>query len=343
MKFFSIISLVVLNIALSFGLPAGSSQTNGYFYLKITAPKSGIADISALGPKYRNALSIHIPSYVELEGDRYYIRSILHGAFSDEVFEEVTFDRSQEVITLEDSAFLRCKKLKKVIVNTTKLEITSNGFSECSHDIKFEGRGVPTLVDKLSEKLLRSWGLDFDESDLDEPGTLYREKKKKALYQLGKKINENINKNGTGGNLANIIIQRSANQRGYHMLFRQLAIIMGVGDDHILTVGDNHCAFWSLVKFDHDKWYDQWMNVDIYVYDFTKYKGDTYPSDFYMKTTQFSDYLVGYVNHMFTSDIHRQPEKWVVLPNRYGTETEGNYYDRPLIDNYIKKLGGDRA
>ncbi|ORX84808.1 hypothetical protein BCR32DRAFT_325729 [Anaeromyces robustus] len=343
MKIFSIISLLVLNFTLIFGLPAGPNQTNDYFYLKITAPKSGIADISGLGPKYRNAKSIHIPSYVVLEGDRYYIRSILHGAFVEEDFEEVTFDRSQEVITLEDSAFLRCKKLKKIIVNTYKLEITSNGFSECSHNITFEGRGVPTLVDKLSENLLRSWKIPFDEPDLDEAGTFAREKKKKALYQLAKKINENIDKNGSGGNVANIIIQRSANQRGYHMLFRQLAIIMGVGDDHILTVADNHCAFWSYVKLDYDKWYDQWMNVDIYVYDFNKYKGDNYPSDFYMKNTQFSKYLIGYVNHMFTSDIHSQPEKWVVLPNRYGTETEGNYYERPLIDNYIKNLGGDRA
>jgi len=346
MKLLSFLVLAIVNIWMVAAIP-NKENDNGYFQYWITGNCSGQADIVGLGKKYENAKEIEIPAYFELQGCKYYVRNINYGALANNKFEKVTFNYNPKNVNLVHSSFYNNKYLKTVVFNTSKVTIDSNAFNGCS-DIFFDGTGVPTLVTQMSKDLLKQWGLPVGYSGYDEASTAARNKKSTDLYKLAKKINESLNVQAAnaGNNVLSILIFRSASTRGYHMLFRELALTMGVSEKYILTVSDAHCAFWTYVKFDHDKWYDEWLNVDIYYYDFKKYTGTSYPSDFYMKNAAYSKYLNDHANVYLFKDhpVHKRPDQWYVYIARYGTTYENLHEQKVLIDDYIrqKNLGGDR-
>jgi len=343
MKVVSFILLAVFNIAFIFAKPA-AKQTNNYFTFEITDYNKHECTITGLDKYYKGRKNIDIPSYFMVDDERYDVTKIAYNAFKNETFEEATIKRGPKTLYLSNYSFGYNKSLKKVNVEHLHIEMASYPFGQCN-SINFDGRGIPNLVQYLCEKKLSQWGLPIDEDGYDEAGYESREKKMKDLYRLAKKIKGTYttNANGNGNNLASILIQGNAYQRGYHMLFRQFAIVMGVDENHIFTAADNHCGFWTYVRFDRDKYYDDWWNVDISVYDFNKYKGDKYPSEFYMRDSVFADYLEGYVNHLFKSEVHHQPSKWVIYPAVYGTDHEKRFSEKFLIDELIEKYGGIRA
>eukprot|EP00833_Pecoramyces_ruminatium_P014694 jgi/Orpsp1_1/1188726/evm.model.d7180000066799.1 len=335
MKLFNLIVLAILNFSLIAAYP-DKIQKNGNFVFWITGYKSGECDIQSLGPNYKNAKSITIPTYINVEGDKYYVRSIMHGALANENFETVTFPRTIKKIYLEDSSFANCKKLKKVIINTNGITINSNAFSGCDN-INYDGSGVPSLVSRLSEELLKRWKFEIDYPDYHDNTWENKQKYKTDLYLLGKKIRENIRLGGNyGANLVNVLMTHRANTRGMHMLFRELAITMGVDESYIFVASDYHCSFWAYVKEDHDKYYDEWHNVDIFDYDYSKYKGKTYPSDFYKTNSAYSKRLVDRNATGLVHDIHKQPYNWVMYIARYGTDTENLYEHHENFSEYIR-------
>ncbi|ORX84809.1 hypothetical protein BCR32DRAFT_291074 [Anaeromyces robustus] len=342
MKLFNIALLTVLNIWAAFAAPS-KYNSNGMFYYWLTS-NTLEAHISGLGPYSKGATTISVPPYFENDGNKYYVTKVLNGAFANSNVETVVFEESPKTVVLEYESFYNNQKLTKVIVENKNLVVNDGAFRKCN-DVFFDGNGIPNLVERLSKNLLENWDLPVGKKDYDYAGTNAREQKKADLYKLAKKIMGMLDNQwgNSNANVASILITHHASSRGYHMLFRELAITMGVGANHILTVSDSHCTFWSLVKFDHDKYNNQWVNVDIYNYNYSKYTGKTYPSDFYMNNSQFIAHLIKEAP-LKNDEIHKNPGKWYVYDSRYGTSNEGLHSNYMLIDTYLKKyhLTGDR-
>ncbi|ORX39471.1 hypothetical protein BCR36DRAFT_588266 [Piromyces finnis] len=342
MKLLSIITLAILNFCLVSAIPT-KVQRNGKFIFWITGASSGKCSIYGLDSEYKNAKEIIVPSYFVVEGEKYYVTEIMNGAFANEKFEKVTFDFSgRNDVELIDSSFLNCKNLKEIYVIGGQITVNSNAFTG-TKDVIFNGPGYSTFAKRLGEKLLKSWGLPVNYKGYEEAGTESRNKKMTDLYKLAKKIKENFNQynwGSAGNNFASIIIYRTGNIRGLHMVYRELARIMGVDANTFLTVSDGSCTFWSYIQFKYDKWYDTWYSVDIINYNYSKYTGSTYPSDFFMKTSKVITHLSD-----ISCNYNKDPSKWYVYLARFGSDYDYSISTRELIDDYIKKnkLGGDRA
>jgi len=346
MKILSVLLFAIFNLCLINAAP-GKQQSNGDFYYWITGNGSGKCSIYGLDKNLKNAEEIIIPDSFYLEGKKYYVTEIMHGAFANEKFKKVIFNPSSKNVKLEDSSFLNCKNLREVVFHHGNIEINSNAFTGCK-DVDFDGAGIPAIVEKLARDLLKQWKLPIGYAHYNEASTSSRNKKMTDLYALAKKIHENFDRfhwSNAGFNLPAVFIFHSGSVRGIHMAYRELARVMGVDAKYFLNASDAITTSWSYIRFDYDKWYDTWYNVDIYNYDYSKYTGNTYPSNFFMTNSKFIDHLVNEVNTALPYENKKRPDRWYVFTAIYGTNYEGQQYTKLLIDDYIKQnnLGGDRA
>eukprot|EP00833_Pecoramyces_ruminatium_P001510 jgi/Orpsp1_1/1175542/evm.model.c7180000054264.1 len=345
MKLISAIVFTVLNFCLVLSTPL-KHQFRDDFNLLVCSVTDKTVDISGVGKNNINKLEVNIPRYFIIEGERYTVNSVTRGAFSGARAETVIFDYNPNEISIIDTAFTGAKYLKKVVFNTYKVKIDANAFN--TNNINFDGRGVPSIVNDEIKKLILGWKLPFHDSTID--AVEHRDDKKTALYKLAKNLNSYLNTHGGyyDDQLLNILIFRRVGHKGMALLFRKMAMAMGVDKKYILAVSDNHCSFWNYVRFDRDKWYDMWEHMDAHVYDFNfgydNYKGDKYPTNFFMTQPQYVEYFSNYVNKFFVSDLHNHPEKWYVLLAEYGTDYENAQNSKMLIDDYMKlyNLGGYR-
>jgi len=343
MKLLRGIVLAILSICFVNAYPTGD-QYNGDFRFKYASSNRCV--ITGLDTNYKNAKSIIIPSYFSVNGKNCYIKAIEMGAFANAKFEKVTFNPSSVTVTIKYYAFYNCANLKKVIFNNGNVVIDYAAFSG-SNKCDFDGSGVPKIINTAAKTQLKEWNLPVGYTGYDIAGTESRNKKMTDLYKLAKKMNENYNRFNwvnAGYNVLDVLVFRSGCVRGFHMAFRELAKAMGVDDVHFLTASDNVTTFWSYVLFRYDKWYDTWFNVDIYNYDYSKYTGNSYPSNFFMTDKPFANYLVNNVNTALPYENKGNPFKWVIADARYGTDHEGRQDVRILIDDYLKqnKLDGKR-
>jgi len=345
MKLLNIALFVILNLCLVLAYP-DRYQKNGYFTFQITGVKSGKATLSGLDTKYKNADTITIPEFFTVEGEKYYVISIMYGAFANNSnIKKVTFSPSTTNVKLENSSFLNCKNLQTVVFEHGNIEINSNAFSG-TPNVRFDGSGVATIVNKLCTDLLTQWKLPVGYKKYDEAATSARDKKMTDLYALAKKLRTTfrVKYDSVGNNLLSVLVYHEANDRGFNLAFRELARVMGVNTKYFLTASDGYLSFWSYIKFNYDKWYDTWYNADIFNYDYSKYTGKTYPSDFFLIDRKYVDHLDVTVNQYLKSEIHRRPDLWLVYTARYCTDYEGQYSTNMYISDYIKQnnLGGVR-
>jgi len=345
MKLLNVVLFAILNLCLVLADP-GRYQRNGYFTFQITGVNSGKCTLSGLDTNYEKAKNIVIPEFFVVEGQKYYVISIMYGAFANNSYlNKVTFSPSKTNIKLENSSFYNCKNLETVVFEHGNIEINSNAFS-ASPNVKFDGSGVEAIVAKLSKDLLSQWNLPVGYSKYDEASTQGREKKMTDLYALAKKLRTtfSVRYDAVGNNLLSVLVYHSANDRGFNLAFRELAKAMGVDNKYFLTASDGYLSFWSYIKFNYDKWYDTWYNADIFNYDYSKYTGKTYPSDFFMVDRKYVSYLDVTVNQYLKSEVHKNPGLWLTYPARFCTNYEGQYSTNMYIGDYIKQnnLGGVR-
>ncbi|ORX65041.1 hypothetical protein BCR32DRAFT_330449 [Anaeromyces robustus] len=345
MKLLSVLLLVILNFCLINSAPV-KDQYNGVFHFKITS--SNKCAIVGLDDKNKNAKELIIPEAFYVEGKKYYVTGVNMGAFANNSkLEKVTFNPSSTTVTIYYYAFYNNVNLTKVIFNNNNIIVNYAAFSGCNK-LNFDGSGIPKIVENLAKQQLKEWNLPVGNKGYNEASTESRNKKMTDLYRLAKKIYENYDRfstYGSGYNLPGVLIFHGGNIRGLHMAYRELARVMGVDEVHFLTASDAVSTFWSYIRFDYDKWYDTWYNVDIFNYDYSKYKGNSYPSNFFMINSKFIDHLVNEVNTALPYENKKRPDWWYVYTAVYGTDYEGELVTRVLIDDYIKQhnLGGDRA
>ncbi|OUM57984.1 hypothetical protein PIROE2DRAFT_16874 [Piromyces sp. E2] len=345
MKLSSVLLIAILNFCLIIAAPVRDQYYNKIHYKIATSNTCTVAGIDS---NYKNTKEIIIPEFITVEGKKYYVTSVDYGAFANNSkLEKVTFNPSNTKVTIYYYAFYNNKNLKQVIFNNKNIIVNYAAFSNSSQAL-FDGSGVPMVVENLAKTLLKEWNLPVGYTGYNEASTASRNKKMTDLYALAKKMYENFNRfnySNSGYNLPAVLIFRAGSVRGFHMAYRELARVMGVDDVYFLTASDGVTTFWSYIRFEYDKWYDTWYNVDIYNYDYSKYKGNSYPENFFMINSKFIDHLVNEVNTALPYENKKRPDWWYVYTAVYGTDYEGQLVTRVLIDDYIKQhnLGGDRA
>jgi len=340
MKLLNIVALALTSLACFVSAIPLRDNDNGILAYKITGVNSGVCDISGLSRKNLNAKEVVIPPYFELEGTRYYVRDILHNAFSNSNLETVTFNGgSRGIVTLEDGAFYNCKKLKTVNIYNPNLVLNSNAFNGCN-PIQFNGWATRSLADKLVNGLVSQWKLE-KKKGYDAASTEARNMKMKDLYNIAKLIRKNFRKGyECSSNLACSIHFRVISPRGIHMLLRELAIRVGISEYYILTGGDGSSVFWNYVRLDRDKWYDTWYNVEIYMFDFDKNGDDNYEKLF-QTNTNFRKYLKDTLNHViYDESIHDNAAAWYYYDRdaRYGYPYEGRLNNKTPFNDYLLTL-----
>jgi len=338
MKLFGIVSLALLSIASLVSAFPQKINDDGTFVFWLSGAYTGICDVHSISSKIDpKTKSVNVPSYFVVEGDKYYVRSILPGAFSGADIETITFNSGSKEIYLYDHAFGYNKKIKKIIMNNTHITGDANAFTSVNAEI--DGRGARNFIQYFAKKTLEEWNLPVGKTGYDDASTESRNLKMKDLYELAKQINKHfrLDYSKRAENLANAFVTFKASTRGMHMVFRELAIAMGVNEKNILTGGDGLGNFWSYVRFDRDKWYDTWYHAELFMFDFDS-NGNDYES-FFQTIDKFEDYLEENLSsYSYDEDVHKHSEKWLYYESRYGINYENNIKKSMLIETYIKNL-----
>jgi len=346
MKLFGIIALALLSITSLVSAYPQKVNEDGDFVYWITGAYSGECDIQSVRSSSTNKKYLSVPTFFVLEGDKYYVRNILPGAFAGCNAETIAFNYGSEKksIYLYDHALGYNKNIKKIEIYNQYISADPNAFSGV--DAEIDGWNVKYFIKNQAERTLQNWGLPVNYKGYDEASTEARDKKMKDLYKLAKNINKyfRLDYSSNSANVANALITFKASVRGMHMVFRELAIAMGVSEDYILTGGDGSTVFWSYVRFDRDKWYDTWYNAELYMFDFEK-NGDKNYEKFFQTNGQFVTYLKNTLNHViYNSKIHTDPFSWYYYESRYGTKFYNDLTRKQNFDDYRKTLKdpGDR-
>jgi len=344
MKLFGIIALAILNVACFVSAAPRQKTDNGEFVFYITSgtgsnEHENKADIYGLSSKNKYATDITIPPYFEIQNQRYYTKTIMSGAFSNSSIETVTFKSGSDMIYVEDSAFSNCKNLKTIKIYTPNLMVENDSFSGCN-PIEFDGWATRSLIQRLAEKLVKEWNLPVNDSSYERAIEENADKKMKDLYTLAKYIRKNFKNDNEntkyGMNLASVLIFRKVSNRGIHMLFRELALAMGINEYSMNTAGDGRDNFWSFVRFYCGNKKYAWYNADLYYFNFDK-NGDNYDR-FFQTNYQFENYLKANLGSKYSSSVDQYPSKWLIYETRYGFPYDNAYVDKAdLFDDFLAK------
>ncbi|ORX83841.1 hypothetical protein BCR32DRAFT_326198 [Anaeromyces robustus] len=271
---------------------------------------------------------VTIPQFINFQGEKFEVGYIDDYAFyNDANIKSVNFPDHYDFIEVGKYSFANCKNLKTVNIEGDIFpDITS--FLRTHVDVTFTGKGIPFFVDCLCRNLLSKWKLPINQRNLS------AQEKKVYLYELAKKLRSFITytTNEDSGNTAVALATRRCACGGFSRSYYNLALKMGIPSNEILVGGDSHCHAWNYAKV-NGKWY----NVD--VTNFSPNQFPSYSENFFYSNSRYSAYLL---NYMSKDEVHKHPERWVVVLDRYHYKNEAST-EHPVdnFDTYLKnnKLG----
>jgi hypothetical protein len=329
MKFFgSALILTIINFCLINARPNDYRQQDDKFYFWLDnehkATIKGLSD--------RSIKDVVIPQYFVVDGERWYVNSIGHAAFSGYDITSVTIPDTIESITFDTYAFEDCKKLKTLTINAGKVpKVALRAFYKTNVDIVIKGSAVPAFTEALAKSVLSDFGLSVNKDYTN----VSQYNRKKDLFTLGKKLNRYITFDGNAdqGNAAVALAVGHASWGGVSRAYYQLARAMGIKATEVLIGGDAAVSAWNYVKVD-----GKWYNVDVSRYEF---KNDSYNNAFFKSKSQFSTFLN---EKQPSGKYNNKPSYWVVVRDLIHYQGESYYHGTTYFDSYLSQNNlGSRA
>lgn len=291
--------------------PAPINYNDGTFnyWLSDTDKK---ATVMGVDPKFKDAYELTLNPWVTYNGQRYYVKQIGAGAFSNTQVVDLIVPSDIEIMNFSSRAFFNAQYIRTIDLRNQKVSADIGAFENCGRNLSFIGKGVESLVDSYSKNLLKQWGLPVNKDYTNLPDI----DRMKDLYTLARKVSENISYYSNTGNPSNtavVMVFGKGDSNGIARVYRNLAINMGIPINDVQVGGDGQYFSWNYVYV-----LRKWYNVDIIHYKFGKYS--TYESSLFTTDRNQREVIRKGYGYSSVDDV-KPIKKWIIYINRY------NYYD----------------
>ncbi|ORX54322.1 hypothetical protein BCR36DRAFT_581955 [Piromyces finnis] len=286
---------------------------------------------------YGSLTEITIPGSVSFNGKRYLVNEIVANAFLDKEVNKITIDSSNTGIRINENAFYGIRNLKEFNINSKYVEPEIGAFYNAGNNIYFKGSGIPSAVNRYSEKLLNKWDLPVGKNykyvdDWD---------RMKEIFTLAKRIQETYNiydKVADANSTTAAIFIGAGSSVGLSRVFRTIALVMGIPENEFLTGYDNIHVSWNYVKVDINKG-KKWYVFDIQdkigkntLWNLSAFKEETK--------------LVATLKKFYGSGYTINPNDFVILNRRYvyQNESSNGLKESENFNDWLKRTnGGERT
>jgi len=326
----SIVLLAISSIATVFARTEVGRHKSGFDYILYDDGQASI-----VGTYYDSLGDVFIPPYVVANKKQYLVTEIAAKAFYGKQVTKVTIEGDNSII-IRKNAFSGVKGLKEFNIINKNLDAEIGGFSGVGTLVQFKGEGIPNIVDKYCQRLLKQWNLPV--------GKNYKyvddKTKKQDLFTLGKNMQNTFgiyDKIAYPDNAANVAFIGSGSSNGLSRLYRIMAIVMGFSYEEVLVGCDNMHYCWNYVKVNvYNQNTKKW-----HVYDIQDpiYKTTVFDNGSFQKESTFLNTLKRYYGSTTTID----PHKFIVFNNRYNYPNENrvnNLSNSENFDDWLKRTNG---
>ncbi|ORX40403.1 hypothetical protein BCR36DRAFT_588169 [Piromyces finnis] len=331
MKLFSLLSFALLSVSAVFSAPAYDFCDIAFCY----SLKNNKATLVSVRDKNMDQYSIGPYAQSRNGSYKYVLEKIGSNAFDGSMVRSITINHDDQ-ITFASKCFENAPYLKDIILNVGHVFADVDAFDGLTKYATFSGKGVPSLVEDYSKKLLQKWNLPVGKDYTNVSAYTFN----KDLFKLAVKVKENFShydKVAAKDNVAVVLALKSGGNTGIARAFRMLARTMGYKYNDVHVGGDNGYYNWNYVytRLD-DNSNKKWYNVDILNTNFNK--NSSVNSIF---RTKYSQRM--FIASKFGNDSpYANVDNWIIYVNEYGYYGEKLYSDQ-ITENFYSWLVRNRA
>jgi len=324
MKFLgALFAFVALTASTVFAAPSINQEDKTFYYWINTDSKTA----TVTGVKDKNAQKVTIKPYITVEGNRYYVKQIGAGAFSNTYIQHIVVPSRVQSMNFSPNAFNGARDIRNIELNIENVTADQYAFDGIDKNVGFTGIGVPNLINNYAKVILQSWNLPVGKDYTNvSPDTF-----NKALYKLAYKVKKNFyldDKVAYNNSVASVLALKAGGREGIARAYRILARNMGFQYHDVHVGGDGGRYSWNYVYIVKDSDYKRWFNLDIVD---TEFRSSRYDASVFKTMDEMKNSIQSNVN----------PRDWIIYENQYNYPNEfilvnGEkwYYDPPYGDFY---------
>jgi len=332
MKFLgSLFTFAVLGICSVFAEPDINQHVgNLHYWISTTTMKATV-----MGVKTSGVYEVTIPSYITVEGRRYYINQIGPGAFSNSDVQRINVPSDVQSLNISYNAFFDAKNIRNIKLDTEKVTADNGAFTNIGTLVGFEGVGARSLANDMAKKLLQSWGLPVGKDFTNVSSNEFN----RALYTLAYYVKKNFgvyDKIAYKDNAVSVLAIGAGGSNGIARVYRILAKNMGFQYNDVHVGSDTGYYSWNYVYINKTGTYKQWYNLDIVNTNFpsTQYNSSVFRTKAQQRSVLRSKYGSGAEQYLNT-------DNWIIFNNEYNypgefiyVQGQKYYFDSPRTETF---------
>jgi len=235
-------------------------------------------------------------------------------------------------LLIKKDAFKNVKNLREFKIYSNFVDAELGAFNGIGNLVQFQGVGLRYTLDKYSAKLLKKWNLPV--------GKNYKyvddDTKKHDLFTLGKNMQKEFglyDKVAYPDNAANVCFIGAGSTKGLSILYRYIAIVMGISYTEVLTGCDNIHYCWNYLNvIGFRETTKKWHVFDLQdpIRDYLVYSPHSFKKESVFLST---------LNKYYGNSVTIDPHKFIIFNNIYNYPNESSSYStvNEKFDNWLKR------